>query len=120
MNGNKNRHGDDKTKQIEALGRYLDFPEKDMDLLILALTHSTYFEGSHHGGTDPNGDDNQRLEFLGDAVLDLIVGERLYQLYPSAREGVLSKMRAYLVCEASLAEKVNKLGQDICLKLLSV
>ena len=36
MKGNKNRHGDDRVKQIEALGRYLDFPEKDMELLILA------------------------------------------------------------------------------------
>ncbi len=117
MSANKNKSGADKAGEIAALGSRLFFPEEHMGLLRLALTHSTYFEGSRHGGSDPKGDDNQRLEFLGDAVLDLVVGARLYELYPNAREGELSKMRAYLVCEASLADMAKKLGLAQCLRM---
>ncbi|SMB96328.1 RNAse III [Thermanaeromonas toyohensis ToBE] len=73
-------------------------------LLDLALTHPTYaFENglSEH---------NQRLEFLGDAVLNLVVAEQLYREFPDASEGELTQMRAALVCEASLAEAAGKLG----------
>ncbi len=117
MSTSKSKHSDNKYHQLEKLAEYLHFPAAKTGLLELALTHSTFFEGSRHGGNCSVGDDNQRLEFLGDAVLDLIVGERLYQLYPAAREGELSKMRAYLVCEASLAEAAQKLGLDACLRM---
>lgn len=53
---------------------------------------------------------NQRLEFLGDAVLGLVVGDYLFSFYPGHPEGDLTKMRAALVCEVSLAERSRTLG----------
>ena len=95
------------------LGRQLGFSEEDMPVLVQALTHPAFFEGSRH----PKEGDNQRLEFLGDAVLDLIAGDYLFRAYPEAQEGDLSKMRAFIVCEASLAEAAVKLGVDKALRL---
>ena len=95
------------------LGRQLGFGEEDLPVLVQALTHPAFFEGSRH----PKEGDNQRLEFLGDAVLDLIAGDYLYRAYPEAQEGDLSKMRAFIVCEASLAEAAVSLGVDKCLRL---
>jgi len=97
-------------REFISLGEKLGFASGDFEVLRLALTHSTFFEGNRHGSQGGVGDDNQRLEFLGDAVLDLIVGDYLFTRYPKAREGELSKMRAYLVCEASLAEAAKALG----------
>ena len=98
---------------INSLGDRLGFgPAPKRRLLTQALTHPTWSEGSKKGDGD-----NQRLEFLGDAVLDLLVGEYLYQVYPVAQEGQLSKMRAYIVCEASLAEAALSLGLDHCMRL---
>jgi len=116
MSEKKARPDTDREKELCLLGKLLDFPDEQAPLLRLAMTHSTFYEGSRHGGPE-KGDDNQRLEFLGDAVLDLIVGEELYRLYPDAREGQLSKMRAYLVCEASLAEDAAKLRIQHCLRM---
>ncbi len=99
-----------------TLGRNLGFNEGNIAVLRRALTHSTYFEGSRHGHKQGE-DDNQRLEFLGDAVLDLVVGEHLYHRYPEAREGELSKMRAYLVCEASLSAVAKRLGLEQWLRM---
>ncbi len=64
---------------------------KDKSLLTLALTHKSYKKDSN----------NERLEFLGDAVLDLLIGEYLYNKFPHKNEGDLSKMRASLVNEQS-------------------
>ncbi|MCL2496481.1 MAG: ribonuclease III [Clostridiales bacterium] len=91
----------------------LDFPAAKWPLLQKALTHPTYFEGVKQ--EEP--EDNQRLEFLGDAVLDMVVGEYLYRAYPHAREGDLSKMRAALVCEATLARLASELGLGKLLRL---
>ncbi len=67
------------------------------DLLRLALTHSSY---AHEHGALPH---NERLEFLGDAVLDLIISEWLYEEFPDDSEGELTARRAALVCEDTLA-----------------
>ena len=104
-------------KKMKLLANRLGFSQDNFHLLKQALTHSTYFEGSIRStkkGSTAN--DNQRLEFLGDAVLDLVVGEYLFNHYPNAREGELSKMRAYLVCEASLAVAAEEL--DLAATLL--
>ena len=98
---------------LSDLGRKLGFTDRELPVLVQALTHPAYFEGSRH----PKEGDNQRLEFLGDAVLDLIAGDYLYNAYPEAREGQLSKMRAFIVCEASLAEAAVSLGVDKSLRL---
>ena len=71
----------------------------DDSLLTHALTHSSFAHESHQGALA----DNERLEFLGDAVLELVSSEFLYQNYPDKHEGYLSKLRASLVCEPTLA-----------------
>lgn len=101
-------------RQLEELAARLGIASEKSGLLAAALTHSTFFEGKRK---DEGGEDNQRLEFLGDAVLDLVVGEHLYLSYPNAREGELSKMRAYLVCEASLAALAEDIGLPQALRM---
>lgn len=71
----------------------------DMNLLITALTHSSYANERKL----PRGKDNERLEFLGDAVLELIMSDYLFKTYEDEPEGKLTKMRASLVCEPTLA-----------------
>lgn len=78
---------------------------KNKALLKLAFTHTTYvFE--HKLG---HYDSNQRLEFIGDSVIDLIVGRKLYELKPQADEGYLSKTRSVIVCEKSFAAVARQL-----------
>lgn len=76
---------------------------KDKSLLERALTHSSY-------ANENNCKDNERLEFLGDSVLGLIVGESLFSKLPESHEGSLTKLRASLVCESSLFELACKIG----------
>ncbi len=74
------------------------------ELIVTALTHPSYHQEKN---TEAN---NQRLEFLGDAVLNLIVAENIYKNYSDKDEGELTKIRARVVCESSLvkvAEKFN-------------
>jgi ribonuclease-3 len=86
--------------RLRKFGKKIEQEIKDYQLLNLAFTHPTYvFE---HPKT--NLISNQRLEFLGDAVLGMIIAELLYTSYPDKAEGELTKMRAALVCETSLAE----------------
>ncbi len=68
-------------------------------LLKQALTHSSYANECHMG----KHADNERLEFLGDAVLEIVVSEFLYNKYPKYPEGELTRMRASMVCEPTLA-----------------
>ena len=72
------------------------------ELLDLALTHSSW---ANECGTGQNH--NERLEFLGDAVLEICVSAQLYSRFPDAREGELTKMRAHLVSTVSLAERAR-------------
>ena len=78
-------------------------------LLDEALTHRSHLQGKH--STEQK--DNERLEFLGDAVLSLVVSEYLSAAYPTSTEGELSKVRARLVSRVSLAQAASrlKLGQ---------
>lgn len=77
--------------------------EIDEQLASTALTHRSY--AYEHGGPD-----NERLELLGDSVLELVVTEHLYQRHPDSDEGVLAKMRAVVVKRAALAEVGRALG----------
>jgi ribonuclease-3 len=72
---------------------------KEEGLLTQALTHSSYANEKHM----KKGSDNERLEFLGDAVLELASSEFLFEKYPDMPEGELTKLRASLVCEPTLA-----------------
>jgi ribonuclease-3 len=77
----------------------------NLTLLDTALTHPTYvFENKNR-----NLESNQRLEFLGDAVLGMIVAQYLYETYDQEPEGTLTKMRAAVVCESALARIAKKL-----------
>ncbi len=87
------------SKDIEVLEDVLEYRFKDKKLLVEALTHKS-FKQSY---------DNERLEFLGDAVLDLIVGEYLFFKFKSSDEGKLSKIRASLVNE----DGFDKLARSI-------
>lgn len=75
-------------------------------LLEQALRHASYCNEL----IGPRLDDNERLEFLGDAVLDLVVGHRLMTRFPQLREGELSITRAQVVSEAGLSEVASQLG----------
>ena len=87
------------SKDIEVLEDVLEYRFKDKKLLVEALTHKS-FKQSY---------DNERLEFLGDAVLDLIVGEYLFFKFKNSDEGKLSKIRASLVNE----DGFDKLARSI-------
>lgn len=84
-------------EDIEKLKFKIDYNFKDKALLREALTHRTY------AVENALSYDNQRLEFLGDAVLEIILSEYLFQLYPEAKEGELTKMRSAMVNQHSLA-----------------
>lgn len=77
----------------------IQYTFKDISLLKLALTHSSYANESR-----THTEYNERLEFLGDAVLQLVTSEKLYTENPDMPEGKMSKQRASLVCEDALAE----------------
>ncbi|MGQ9555626.1 MAG: ribonuclease III [Anaerolineae bacterium] len=83
----------------------LGYRFRDPDLLCTAMTHTSYLNET----TEPR-EDNQRLEYLGDAVLDLLIAERLFHLFPTAREGDLTRWRAQLVSTEALAGLATALG----------
>jgi len=87
-----------------AAGQFFEYKFKDPGLLTLALTHSSLAYESNPEGTPDPGSDNERLEFLGDAVLGLVVAEALYQRLPALREGDLTRLRASLVSSRHLAQ----------------
>jgi ribonuclease III len=78
---------------------------RNLDLLLEALTHSSYVQEDSGKGRD-----NERLEFLGDAVLNFLVSVRLVETFPEYEEGELSRARARLVTSAHLAEVAGRLG----------
>ena len=82
----------------DALEKRLGYVFRNRQLLSRALTHP-----SCEGVSQGTRQDNQRLEFLGDAVLQLCVSDALYARFPEMREGQLTRRRAALVCEANLA-----------------
>ena len=88
------------------LEKILDYSFENPRLLIQAVTHSSY--ANETTGDPTNG--NERLEFLGDAVLELCMSNILYKRYLDKEEGDLTKLRAAVVCENSLALIGEKLG----------
>ncbi|MCH5287263.1 MAG: ribonuclease III [Christensenellaceae bacterium] len=84
---------------MQALMQALGYQFRDPALLRQALTHPSM-----------GRKDNQRLEFLGDAVLQFLMSELLYQTHPESQEGQLTHQRALLVCEAALSQVARGLG----------
>jgi ribonuclease-3 len=98
-------------QNIIRLKEKLNINWNDEGLLRQALTH-----GSHtYENKVQELQDNQRLEFLGDAVLELIISNYLYHLYPESSEGELTRLRSALVCEPSLAKAARDLSLGNCL-----
>lgn len=91
-------------KQLE-FQQVIGYEFKQDGLLIQALTHSSYANEKRM----KKHSDNERLEFLGDAVLEIVSSEHLYKSYPDLPEGELTKLRASLVCEPTLAECAQQL-----------
>ncbi|MSP79322.1 MAG: ribonuclease III [Dehalococcoidia bacterium] len=93
-------------KGVERLEQALDITFQDKRLLALALVHGSYVNEHPNEGIESN----ERLEFLGDAVLDVIVGEAVYRWFPAAPEGQLTVLRAAVVRDECLARVSSKLG----------
>ena len=87
---------------FEELEQAIDYSFKDKSLLKLAMTHPSYAGETHVH--------NQRLEFLGDAVLQLCTSVRLYHQYPDLPEGKLSRLRARCVQEGALEVAARRLN----------
>lgn len=85
--------------KIDELEEMIGYEFKQKNLLRQALTHSSYANEKHMKKLS----DNERLEFLGDAVLEIVSSEFLYRTYPKLPEGDLTKLRASIVCEPTLA-----------------
>ncbi len=90
---------------VKELQERLGYHYRDPELLRIALTHPSYVNEARHQGKN-----NQRLEFLGDSVLSIVVAQHLFEHYTHLPEGELTKLRAYLVCEKSLHGWAKQLG----------
>ena len=93
-------------KKPEELAKKLGLTFNDPQLFISALTHRS-----------ASSTNNERLEFLGDSILGFVIAQKIYELFPEASEGVLSRLRASLVNQGSLAElaRKHKLGDYLLL-----
>ncbi len=105
------------TAELEsALGHVFSEPE----LLVRALTHRSLANQRIHeeeGSAPKTTGDNERLEFLGDAVLGLVVGEALFLMHPEWREGELTRVRAQLVSRQHMAQVAAEIGLGDYLRL---
>lgn len=100
-------------KNAKEFEKIIGYQFKNEKLLMQALTHSSYANEKHLHKLS----DNERLEFLGDAVLEIVTSEFLYLNYPKLPEGDLTKMRASIVCEPTLAYCTKELNLGMYLQL---
>ena len=91
---------------IKDLETAIGYRFHNISLLQNALTHSSYANERWHNSLLSN----ERLEFLGDSVLGMLVAEYLYKNFPNRPEGELTRMRADMVCEQTLAAAANRIG----------
>ncbi|TCK98312.1 ribonuclease-3 [Natranaerovirga hydrolytica] len=100
-------------KQIKAFENKINYKFQNKQLLRQALTHSSFSNERKMSKLE----NNERIEFLGDAVLELVTSHFLFENYPKLPEGELTKLRASIVCEPTLSEcaKDLQLGQYILL-----
>ena len=90
---------------IKDLEAAIGYRFKNITLLQNALSHSSYANERYHNSLMSN----ERLEFLGDSILGMVVAEHLYRNFPDRPEGELTRMRADMVCETALAAVADKL-----------
>jgi len=98
---------------IEDIQRTLNYVFKQEGLLIEALTHRSFLQGQGPATVQHN----ERLEFLGDAVLGLVISERLIAIFPQSTEGELSKLKAGLISRVTLAKAAKRLTLGQWLRL---
>ena len=98
---------------IKDLESAIGYQFKNITLLQNALTHSSFANERWHNSLMSN----ERLEFLGDSILGMVVAEYLYNNFPDRPEGELTRMRADMVCETSLAAVAAKIGLGAHLQL---
>lgn len=91
---------------VKDLEEAIGYRFQNILLLQNALTHSSYANEYWHNSLKSN----ERLEFLGDSILGMVVAEDLYRNYPERTEGELTKMRADMVCEQALAQVAHRLN----------
>ena len=89
---------EERRAKLQELCSNLGITMQQYELLNLALTHTSFAHETHHY---PHNEHNERLEFLGDSVLGLIVSTYMYEHFPHFDEGRMTKLRAQVVCEAS-------------------
>lgn len=92
---------------LQTLQRKIDYVFKDTELLEMALRHRSSGE-SHH---------NERLEFLGDSLLSVIIASELFHRFPEAQEGQLSRLRSYLVKEDTLATMAKRFDVGLYIEM---
>jgi ribonuclease III len=109
----KSSMDENRLKYLQDLEERLNYRFRDIDLLSIALTHRSYVNENPY----PPLADNERFEFLGDAVLGLCVSDLLINKYVDFSEGTLSKIRAGIVNEKPLAELASSLQLGDCLLL---
>lgn len=95
----------DRLKQLKEFEKKLGFELEDICFLDVAFTHSSYANENKVEGLQIN----ERLEFLGDSVVSLIISEVIFKTYRNKPEGFLTKLRSQIVCEKSLAEVATHL-----------
>lgn len=105
---------DKRKQQLQGFCDSLGIHMHDLELLDMALTHTSY---AHEAKQTPKPQHNERIEFLGDSVLSVIVSTYMYQNFPDLAEGQLTKLRAHLVCEGSLYEYAKKIHLGAYLRL---
>ncbi len=98
--------------KLASLQKRLGYEFRNPALLLESLTHGSFLQDSPDAGPH-----NQRLEFLGDSVLQFILTDALYHEYPAEREGVLSRRRAVLSKGNFLTQMARDLGLDACIRL---
>lgn len=100
------RAGRDRDFDLRGLERILHYEFKDPALARQAMTHRSYL----HATPGRSGESNERMEFLGDSVVGLVVNEFLYKKFTKLREGELTKMKSLLVSRVILSRAANQLG----------
>ena len=91
------------SRLLEELQKEIDYEFTSEKYLVQALTHKSY---AHEN----NQDDNERFEFLGDAILQFVISDHLMITYPGLSEGMLSRFRAVLVSESGLSALAGKIN----------
>ena len=99
--------GEERKEQLKELCAGLGITMHHYELLNLALTHTSFAHETPHY---PHNEHNERLEFLGDSVLGLIVSTYMFEHFPHFDEGRMTKLRAQVVCEASLYQCAKRIG----------